>query len=164
MNNLNVKDIALNAIFGASYVALVFVFQFLSFDLIQFRIAEVLLVFLLFNKRLTPGLILGTLVANIAFSPFGIVDALVGTLATIVAVVLMILFKKRPLISLIMPALSNGLIVGLMIYIMSFSETNIPFIVSFLWVFLGEAVVMYVIGYPVYLYINRNKNIKELIV
>lgn len=152
MKKFTNKDLALNAIFGSIYVVLVFVFSFLSFEQIQFRIAEVLLIFLFFNPKIAPGLILGTFLANLT-SPFGIIDALVGTFASLLAIILMIIFKKRPIIALVFPALTNGIIVGLMISIMS----RLPFIPVAAFVFLGEFVVMYLLGLPLYYYFNKNK-------
>lgn len=153
-----IKDLSLNALAGALYVALGFAFNFLSFELVQFRIAEFLLILLLFNPKFAPGLIIGTFAFNLT-SPFGILDALVGTLASLVAIILMIVTRKIPLISLIFPAVANGIIVGTMIS----SINQIPFFATFGFVFLGELVVMYVIGLPLYYYFKKNEYILELI-
>jgi uncharacterized membrane protein len=40
-----------NAMIASIYVVLLYVFQFLSFELVQFRIAELLLVLILFNSK-----------------------------------------------------------------------------------------------------------------
>lgn len=154
-----VKDLSINALIGALYFVLVYVFSFMSFGEIQFRIAEALLIFLLFNKKLAPGLILGNFLASLAFSPYGIVDALFGTLASFVAIVLMILTKKLPLLSFIFPALINGIIIGA--FITCFSDTI--FIINFSTVFIGEFVVLYLVGLPLYYYINKNDHIIELL-
>jgi len=155
---LSIKDLSLNALVGALYFVLVYVFQFMSFTEIQFRIAEALLVLLLFNPKLAPGLVLGNFLVGL-FSPYGIIDALVGTIASIVAIVLMIIFKKRIYATLLFPAISNGLIVGIMISITS----KTPYIYNIGTVFIGEFVVMYLVGLPLYYYIKNNDYIKELI-
>lgn len=160
MKKFDTKDLALNALFGATYIALVAIFNFLSFEAIQFRIAEALLVLLIFNKKLAPGLLLGTAVANLIFSPFGVVDALVGTLASAIAIGLIVLFSRLKIITFIFPALANGIVIGLMISLMN----KIPFFIQFGFVFLGEFIVMYTVGLVLYLTINKNDNIKELIV
>ena len=162
MKKFTIEDLAINAIIGAFYVALVFIFSFTSFEVVQFRIAEFLLILVLFNPKLAPGLILGTFLSNLN-SPFGIVDTLVGTLASTLAITAMIFLRKIPLLALLMPALFNGLVVGYMIYYLSLTETIVPFIGAFGWVFLGEFVVMFVIGLPVYYYIRKNKNIHDLL-
>lgn len=162
MKKFNTKDLALNSIIGASYFILVAVFNVFSFTAEQFRIAEVLLVLLLFNTKLAPGLLTGTLVANLVFSPFGPLDALFGTLASLVAIGFMILFRKIPFVSLLMPAIFNGLIVGLFIHFMA-TDNVTPFIVTFGWIFFGEFIVMYVLGIPLYYLIKKNEAIQDLI-
>ena len=158
MKNYVLKDFLLQSMIAAIYVVLVFVFQFLSFETVQFRIAEVLLILVFFNKKHAIGLTLGTFVANYLMSPYGIVDALFGTLATVVALILMIIISKPKLLSLLFPALSNAVVIGLMISIMN----QIPFLPIAMWVFLGEAAVMLVLGYPLYIYLNDNQHFKEI--
>lgn len=158
------KDLALNAMIGALYFILVFVFQFLSFEVLQFRIAEILLILILFNPKLSFGLIISTFLANWCFSPFGIIDALVGTLASFVAIIAMLLLKKVPILTLLMPALANGVIVGYMIYNLSLgTPEQIPFLVPFSQVAFGEFVVMYLVGLPFYLFIKKRTDIQELL-
>lgn len=158
MKNYVLKDFLLQSMIAAIYVVLVFVFQFLSFETVQFRIAEVLLILVFFNKKHAIGLTLGTFVANYLMSPYGIVDALFGTLATVIALILMIIISKPKLLSLLFPALSNAVVIGLMISIMN----QIPFLPIAMWVFLGEAAVMLVLGYPLYIYLNDNQHFKEI--
>jgi len=143
---------------AAMYVVLVFVFQILSFETIQFRIAEVLLVLIFFDKKSFIGLTIGTFLANYLMSPYGIVDALFGTLATVLALILMMLISKPKVMSLLFPALTNAVVIGVMISIMN----QIPFLPIAFWVFLGEAVVMLVLGLPVYLYLDSNTHFKEM--
>ena len=158
MKNYVLKDFILQSMIAAIYVVLVFVFQFLSFETVQFRVAEVLLILVFFNKKHAIGLTLGTFVANYLMSPYGIVDALFGTLATVVALTLMIIISKPKLLSLLFPAFSNAIVIGLMISIMN----QIPFLPIAMWVFLGEAAVMLVLGYPLYIYLDDNQHFKEI--
>ena len=101
MKKFTTKDLALSSIIGALYVALVFAFFFISFSDIQFRIAEVLLILVIFNPKLAFGIIVGTFVAN-TFAPgsFGIIDGAFGTLATMVGLIGLIAFRKKPIIGL----------------------------------------------------------------
>lgn len=148
----------MQSMIAAMYVVLVFVFQILSFETIQFRIAEVLLVLIFFDKKSFIGLTIGTFLANYLMSPYGIVDALFGTLATVLALILMMLISKPKVMSLLFPALTNAVVIGVMISIMN----QIPFLPIAFWVFLGEAVVMLVLGLPVYLYLDSNTHFKEM--
>ncbi|MCD4826213.1 MAG: QueT transporter family protein [Acholeplasmataceae bacterium] len=158
MKNFALKDFIMQSMIAAIYVVLVFIFQFLSFETIQFRIAEFLLILVFFDKKSIVGLLIGTFLANYLMSPYGLIDALFGSLASLLALSFMMIFNRYKLISLLFPALANAIVIGLMISIMN----QIPFVPIALWVFLGEAVVMYVVGYPVYLYLNKNKHFKEM--
>ena len=158
MKKFVLKDFIMQSMIAAIYVVLVFVFQFLSFETIQFRIAEFLLILVFFDKKSIVGLLIGTFLANYLMSPYGLIDALFGSLASLLALTLMMIFSRYKVISLIFPAISNAIVIGLMISIMN----QIPFVPIALWVFLGEAVVMYAIGYPIYLYLNKNKHFKEM--
>lgn len=158
MKDFSIKDLILNALIGAFYVALVLLFAELSFGQIQFRIAEVLLILLFFNKKLVPGLILGTFVANLILSPIA-VDMIFGTLATIISIIGLLAFKKRPAIALLFPVLINGIIIGVLLY--AFYE--LPLIISMIYVSIGQAAVLYLIGLPLYYYLNKRDDIIELI-
>jgi uncharacterized membrane protein len=158
LKSLVLKDFLMQSMIAAMYVVLVFVFQFLSFETIQFRIAEFLLILIFFDKKSFIGLTIGTFVANYLMSPYGLVDALFGTLATVIALILMIIFSRPKVLSILFPALSNAIVIGLMIAIMN----QIPFVPIALWVFFGEAVVMLVIGLPVYYYLNKDQHFKEM--
>lgn len=158
MKTLVLKDFLMQSMIAAMYVVLVFVFQFLSFETIQFRIAEFLLILIFFDKKSFIGLTIGTFLANYLMSPYGLVDALFGTLATVIALILMMIVSKPKVLSVLFPAISNAVVIGIMISIMN----QIPFIPVALWVFFGEAVVMLVIGLPVYFYLNKDQHFKEM--
>lgn len=155
---MNLRYYLNNAMIATLYVIFVYVFAFMSFEAVQFRIAEALLIIFLFNKRFMPGLVLGTFVANYLFSPAGWIDAVVGSFATLVALILM---KQVPSIflKLLMPGITNGILIGLMLTFLY----ELPLLEMFFWVFLGETVVMYVIGYPLYITLKKNVSFQELI-
>ena len=84
---------------------------------IQFRASEALCVLAFFTPAAIPGLTLGTLLFNITFPSLPL-DFLLGSLATLLATVCIrksrnLTIKGYPLPGLLMPALWNGLIVGL---------------------------------------------------
>ena len=157
MNQMSVRSIVFQTMIASMYVVLVYIFQFMSFGPLQFRIAEVLLVIVFFDKKSIIGLTLGTFIANWLMSPFGLIDALFGSLATLVALSLMIVFSKKLIISLSMPALANGLIIGAMI---AYVEV-IPFLPIFFWVFLGEWIVLFLLGLPLFHTLKNNKSFME---
>ena len=158
MKTFVLKDFLMQSMIAAMYVVLVFIFQVLSFDTIQFRIAEVLLILVFFDKKHFIGLTIGTFIANYLMSPYGLVDALFGTLATVIALTLMMFVSKPKWLSVLFPAFSNAIVIGLMIAIMN----QIPFLPIAGWVFLGEAVVMVALGLPLFYYLDRHTHFKEI--
>ncbi len=119
---------------------------------IQMRLSEALGVLAFFTPAAIPGLALGCLVFNITYAGALPLDFLVGTLATFCAAQLMwwtrkVTVKGLPLLGLIMPALTNGILVGweLTVYI-----RQLPFAVNALYVALGELAVLLALGTSLY--------------
>ena len=124
----------------------------LTFGPVQLRIAEALNVLSLITPWAIPALTLGCFLTNLA-SPMMAVDLPLGTLATLIAAVLTYLLRKKPWFALLMPVISNGLIIG---YIISFyTESQFGLIVNMLLVAAGEAAACYLIGIPLYKAIKK---------
>jgi len=145
-----------SAIVAAIYAALTMFLPF-SYLGLQFRIAEILVLLVFIDKRYIYGLTLGCLIANLG-SPLGPVDVVFGTLATLIAL-LMISKTKNLLVATLWPALVNGLIIGLLLYYL----LDLPFLLSAAQVFLGEFVVVTLIGYFLFKRILRDRKLVEII-
>lgn len=156
MNNNLVRSIASNGIVASMYVILTLVTYPISFEGIQFRFAEILVLLCFFRKDYTLGICLGCALANIA-SPLGLLDTLFGTLATLLSC-LCIMFCKHLLLAIVFPVLFNGIVVGLELYFL----LNEPLLISIISVALGELVVM-IVGYFIYLSIKKRKDFFLLI-
>ncbi len=154
--NFTLKDLIKQSLIAAIYVVLVFVFMEFSFKEIQFRIAEILLILLLFDKKSILGLTLGVFIANF-FSPMLLFDLTFGVIASIISFFLIIIFKKRPYIALLFPAIVNGLIIGIGLTIVF----EAPYLLTSSTVFIGELVVVYIIGLPLY-YLLKKYNFEEI--
>ena len=118
---------------------------------IQFRVSETLCILALFTPAAIPGLSIGCLLFNLSYSAALPLDFLLGTLATAIACGSMYLtrnlkFRGIPLLSLWMPALWNGLLVGweLEVYIGG------GFWLNALYVAIGEATVLLTLGLGLY--------------
>jgi uncharacterized membrane protein len=157
MNKLVLKDFIMQAMIAAIYVVLVYVFQFASFGLIQFRIAEVLMILVLFDKKSVIGLTVGCFVANWVGGAI-VIDIIFGTLATTLAAILMIYTKKIIWLSLLMPAIFNGIIVG---FILTYAYDLGMLYVTIPSVFIGEFAVLFLIGLPLYNALKDNQNFTE---
>ncbi len=156
MKRFSIIDITRQATIASLYVVLVFIFQWISFEAIQFRVAELLLLLILFDKKSIFGLTLGVFVANL-FSPLLLYDITFGVIASVITMLLMILFRKRPYIALLFPSLINAPIIGLMLHLI----TGAPFLITLLYVFIGQFVVTYIIGLPVY-YLLKKLNFQNI--
>lgn len=156
MIDLKINDLVRQALIAALYVVLVLIFHWLSFDAIQFRVAEILLILIFFDKKSIIGLTIGSIVANL-FSPMLLYDLAFGVMATIITLCLMLLFRKYPIIALLIPSLINAPIIGFMLTL----ATNAPFWLSTIQVFIGEFVVTFIFGLPVYMLLKK-LNFKQI--
>ena len=81
------RDLARAAVIAAAYAALAWISNFfgLAFPAIQFRLSEALCVLPCRDRKAAiPGLAVGCLITNL-LSPYGLLDLVVGTLATLLA-------------------------------------------------------------------------------
>jgi uncharacterized membrane protein len=149
------KVIVRNALIAALYVVFTIINPF-SFENIQFRISEILILLVFFRKDYFLGLVVGCIIANM-FSPMGIYDVIFGTLATVLSLIC-IMYSKHLFITWIFPTVFNAFIVGLELYLI----LELPFWLSVLGVAIGEAVVM-IIGVVLFYFLKRNDAFMNLI-
>ena len=143
--------IAYAAIIAALYAALTLAVPFLSYGPLQFRFAEALTLLPVLTPAAIPGLAIGCFIANLG-SPYGIVDIVFGTLASLLAALCTywlrkIQWKKLPWLSALMPALFNGVIIGAMIAIMS-EAGWIAFLSIGGQIALAQWIICYALGLP----------------
>ncbi|MBP3318967.1 MAG: QueT transporter family protein [Ruminiclostridium sp.] len=141
--------LALNGIIAGTYAALTLVASAmnLAYGPVQFRFSEALTILPFLFPGTAPGLFLGCFAANL-LSPYGPLDVVIGTLATLLAALLTQRTDKAWL-ALLSPVLFNGILVGGMIawYEVGFTVQFLPvFALNALWVALGEAVVVFLLG------------------
>ena len=118
---------------------------------IQCRASEALCILALFTPAAIPGLTIGCLLFNITFAAALPLDWLVGTLASFAAAWSIYHTRKFtvrgfPLLSLLMPAVTNAILVGweLTVYIGG------GFGINALYVAIGEAAVLLIFGALLY--------------
>lgn len=153
----SIRHIALGGVIAAIYAAVTILLAPISFGLIQFRIAEALCLFPALMPAAVPGLFLGCLLsALITGAP--VYDVVFGSLATLLGALLtrFLAQKNAPAWTLpLPPVILNGVIIGLILrYVYSISAA-LPLIM--LSVAAGEAVVIYVLGLPLYCWIRKKK-------
>lgn len=161
------------AMIAGLYAAITFAAFFMSFGVIQYRLSEMLTILPAFTPLAIPGLSLGCALANlvgffIGINPAGWIDAIFGTLATLIAACLTWQIGKRSkkwlryVFAPLPPVLINALIVGLEITFMMGPFNWSIFAVNAVTVGIGQAVVCYVLGIPLMLALERRDLHKKL--
>ena len=147
MRKNSVRDLTLAAMLGAAYAVLTMVLPIPQYAGIQIRLAEALTVLPFLFPFATPGLFVGCLIANL-LSPYGLLDVVAGSSATLLACLWTQRLKNRWLAPL--PAvICNAVIVGAVI---AFAQTGIgpafgaAFVLNALSVGFGELIASMILG------------------
>lgn len=124
---------------------------------IQVRISEAMLVLAFFTPAAIPGMTIGCLLFNLTYAGTLPLDWLVGTLATLLAVWGMrmtrnITVKGYPILGMLLPALTNGLLVG---WELTYYIGEASFWYNALFVALGEVIALLVVGTVLFYAITR---------
>lgn len=172
MKNKKVLFLVQTAVIAAMYAALTYAQNLLlpgtTSAAVQFRVSEALNVLALFTPAAIPGLTLGCILSNIYNIGAGLpLDMIFGSLATLGATLSIyflrnVKIKNYPFLSLLMPALWNGIVIGWEIETF-FIEGPFNF-GSFLLqgglVALGELGVLFILGTILY-YVITNRSLDK---
>lgn len=151
MHKFDTKYLTRAAVIAALYVVLTYLagLMNLAYGPVQFRFSEALTVLPFLFPEAIPGLFVGCIVSNL-ISPYGALDLVVGSLATLLAALWTAKCGRRWFAPM-PPVIANALLVGAMIawYEAGFGA-GFPaaFAYNALTVGLGELVVCYVLGLP----------------
>ena len=150
-----IQTITLNALILALYYVFSLPLGQLNYGIINIRISEIFIILAMFNKKFIFGLVGGCLLVNI-FSglPY---DWLIGTSQTFLACLILYYLKPR-IFSLILAAISCGLIIGIELHF---------FLKEPLWlamgsVFLSELIIL-AIGYFIWQMALKNETLQKII-
>ena len=146
------------ATIAAVYAAVTYVFAPLSYGPVQIRVSEALTVLPYFTPAAIPGLFIGCFAANI-ISPYGLVDLVCGSTASLIAAWLSYKVRSRPLLVPAPPVVVNGVVIGAMLYFVYGVPMHL--FVCMGWVAAGQAAACYVIGYPLLCFLKKHKRIFE---
>ncbi len=148
---LNTRTLARAGVIAALYVALTYLagIMNLAYGPVQFRFSEALTVLPFLFPEAIPGLFVGCIVSNL-ISPYGTLDLIVGSAATLLAAVWTAKCGKRWFAPM-PPVIANAVLVGAMI---AWCETGFgagflpAFVYNALTVGAGELLVCYALGLP----------------
>lgn len=157
MANKTVKNLTIAAMIAALYTALTLAVAPISYGQIQFRISEALTVLPAVCPSAVLGLTLGCFLSNIIGlvlgNPLGPIDAILGSIATLLAGVCTAYIGKKCkglslyLLAPLPPVILNGLIIGAeLAFLVMGGFTPLNMALSFCYVALGEFVVCYIGG------------------
>ncbi len=157
----NTRSITRSAMLGALYFTIAHLQNLLlpgsGSWTIQFRLAEALCVAACFTPDAILGLTIGCGLFNFSAAGSLPLDFLVGGVATWMATKGMwhcrkLRFRGIPVLSLCLPALTNGLLVGweVTVYLGNTGWTGKAFALNALTVALGELGVLWLLGLPLY--------------
>ena len=170
-NKTTTLRITTAAIIAAAYAALTVALAPISYGAVQFRVSEALTVLPFFMPCTIWGLWIGCILANLYTG--SVVDIVFGSLATLLAALLTAAFGKRGntvknrLLGCLMPVVFNAAIVGAVLtwgyQIQEFESPLKSYAFNALTVGLGEAGVLYLIGYPLLKHLPKFKFFRELV-
>ncbi len=152
------KLLARYGLITALYVTLTLALPEFSYGIIQFRISEILNLLAFYNPLYVVPITLGCAFANV-FSPFGLIDVVVGSLHTFVSLYCMTKVKKDTIAALF-PSLFS-FIIGL--EIMLLSETQVNFFTVTGQIMLSELVIVGIISVPFYRILSRNRDVLRIL-
>lgn len=154
---MKTKRIVIYSIIASLYAVLSLFMGTLSFAGMQIRIGEILMILCIFDRKYIIPLTFACFLTNIigviiGINPF-MLDVVFGTVASFLSGLLMnklknILLFDRPVFSMIIPAIVNGLIIGteLAIYLNGGNDFYTLLLTNGLFVFLGEFVSVFIFG------------------
>ena len=113
MTSQSIRNLAYGAMIAALYALTTVLLAPISYGDTQFRVSEALTLLPMLTPAAIPGLTIGCLIANL-LSPYGVLDIVVGSAATLLAALLTARCKKMWLAPL-PPVLANTVLIGLVL-------------------------------------------------
>ena len=151
-----IRELTMGAMLGAIYAVLTMVLPIPQYAGVQIRLAEALMVLPFLYPGCTMGLFVGCVIANL-LSPYGLLDVIAGSGATLLACLWTARLKHRRF-AWVPPTLCNAFIVGAVI---AFAQTGfgpafgMAYLLNALSVGLGECLACGVLGSVLLRYLPR---------
>ncbi len=156
---MKTENLVVNALIAAIYAALTIALAPFSYGPVQVRISECMTLLAFVNPRWVPGLTIGCLLANL-LSPFGMLDIIVGTLATFIAVYLM-RYAPNMLVASLSPVIVNGLLIGAELAYLGAIPPDMSIAAMMLYIGAGEFISVSIIGILVMKLVLRNQYMRK---
>ncbi|MBR4172896.1 MAG: QueT transporter family protein [Clostridia bacterium] len=152
--NKNTRQLTQGAVIAALYVVLTLLAKAFGLDsgVIQLRISEALYAAAIFSPSAILGLFVGCILANIIVGGI-IFDVIFGSIATLIGAFFTYKLRKRPLLALVPPIISNAVIIPPILRYGYGIEGSLWYFA--LTVGIGEILSCGVLGYMLYLAIQK---------
>ncbi len=151
---MQTKQLVRGGIIAAIYVVLTMLLAPISFQAIQLRISEALTVLPILFPEAVPALFVGVLISNI-LGGLGIVDILGGSLTTLIAAYVTYKYRKS-IIAYLSPVVFNAFLISLYLHLLF----DLPYWLTVISIGVSEALVVFIVGYPLIQYLKK-RNIKK---
>lgn len=132
-------------IIAALYFALSVAFSAIAFGPIQFRVSEILVLLPIIFPEAIPGLAIGCFLTNFFFSPFGVFDMVLGTLATLIGAIGTYLLKRKPILATLPPIIANTLLVPLIFVL---NDASTIYYISMFEILATQIITCLILGLP----------------
>jgi uncharacterized membrane protein len=170
MRKMSTKQLVQSGLIAALYIVLTVspVLATISYGQVQFRVSEALVLLSFFSPVYIPAVAVGTFIANLV-GPFGIIDAVVGSAASALAMILIWQTRKlmgTKLVSLFLaslwPVLVNALYVPALIIMVDPDTPWQAFAAIGVSVAIGEFVVVSLVGVALWYSLKNHPLLNEL--
>ncbi len=141
----SISYITKSAIIAGIYIVLSLISSPISFGPIQIRVAEILTLLPVILPNAVPGLVVGCFFSNLFLSPFGLIDILIGTLATLIGAVGTRMLRQNIALATLPPIVANALLVPIIFVLCSVESV---YIISALQILGSGVVTVAIIGVP----------------
>ncbi len=149
---MNSKKLTRGAMVVGLYVIITYLLAPISFGPLQFRAAEALTVLPIIYPEAIPALFVAVLLANI-LGGLGLIDIIGGSLVTLLAAYLTYKFRKS-FLAYLSPIILNGVLISIYLHILF----GLPYWLTVIQIAASEAVVVFLIGYPLIKYLKSRLN------
>ena len=148
-----------SALIAAVYTAVSLIFQPLNFGPLQLRVSEAASVLVLYTPAAPWGLFLGCVLTNI-FSPYGLLDAVAGSLATLTAGLIARKINNRHL-AMLPFVFVNAVVVS---FVICYTSATMQLLfLNFLYLAISEGLSVYVLGEGLVRIIEKETKVKEFL-
>lgn len=146
----NARAITRAAVIAALYMALTLLLAPISFGPMQLRVSEALTLLPVLWPEAAAGLFVGCFLSNL-LGLYGVMDAVVGGLATLVAAMMTGALRRRRVLAALPPVLVNAVVIGALLHY----QTGLPLWMMALEVGAGQALACYGLGLPLLAALDR---------